>query len=111
MEIVLTCAGAAGTSCTVKATLTTVETLRGAHPAALGLKSGAHTRTVVVGSGALTIPAGTSRTLTVALNAGGRALLSRFHRLPLHLGGLQQDMTTGHAGILAQNLSLALKHR
>jgi len=111
VEIVLTCAGAAGTSCTVKATLTTVETLRGAHPAALGLKSGAHTRTVVVGSGALTIPAGTSRTLTVALNAGGRALLSRFHRLPLHLGVLQQDMTTGHAGILAQNLSLALKHR
>jgi hypothetical protein len=40
-------------------------------------------RTVVDGSTSTAIPAGSSATLTVKLDAGARELLAKFHKLPV----------------------------
>lgn len=103
----VSCSGSAGTSCGLKAALRTVEKLRGGKPAALA----ANTRSVTVGSFAANVPAGATRTITIKLNASGRALLSRFHRLPLHLTLVQALPGGSHVSLTAQNLAVTLKHR
>ena len=83
----LRCSAPAGQSCQTTDTLTTTETLNGGQPVALSAahKPRKRKRTVVVGRKRATIPAGTTKTITITLNAQGRKLLKRFHKLPVTL--------------------------
>jgi hypothetical protein len=110
----LACAGAAGTSCEVRSSLTTVERLRRGRPIALAAhrrRSRAKTRTrrISVGSSTLRIPAGQRITVAIALNATGKRLLARFGHLPVHLNvvlvGAGQPST-----IIAQDLTVEPRH-
>ncbi len=112
VTVVVACNGPAGTRCALKAALTTVERLRGGHPSALSASAAAaRSKRVTVGSVAATLAAGTRQTITIRLNATGRALLARFHKLPARLAVVQQDVAKAAASILAQTLTITAKHR
>jgi hypothetical protein len=72
--------------------LATIETLHGSKIVAVSAVKTTH-KAVVVGSTSVQIPAGTSETVTVALNGLGRRLLARFHKLPTLLLVLQGKST------------------
>jgi hypothetical protein len=78
VRFTLACSGAA---CRATATETTTEKLRGRRVISIAAKR----RTVRVGSRRFTIAAGRKKTVVVTLNATGRRLLARYHRLPLRL--------------------------
>ena len=109
VTLVIGCTGPAGTSCAVKVVLSTVEKLRGGHPSALA--ASAHSRTVTIASATVTIPAGSRRTITIKLNATGRALLARFHRLPAHLAVMQTGSSGRESSVASQTLTIIAKHR
>ena len=81
----LHCSARAGQHCQTDNTLATVETLRGGQPIAVSAahKPKKRTRTLIVGRKRVTIAAGSTKTITIALNAHGRKLLKRFHALPV----------------------------
>jgi hypothetical protein len=107
VSFVLACSGPAGSSCTLRATLTTTEWLRGRHVRALSARHRPRNRIVTVASTRLTIAAGARRTVTLSVNSAGRRLLARFHRLPLQLLVQLLD-PTGHAtGVFTQKLAIA----
>jgi hypothetical protein len=83
----LRCVAPVGQSCRTTDTLTTTETLMRGRPIAV---SAAHhpkrrKRAVVVGRKLVTIPAGSTKAIIIPLNAQGRRLLTRFHKLPVTL--------------------------
>lgn len=105
----LACTGAAGTSCEVESTLTTFERLRNGRPVAVLARRHRHSRTlnqrIVVGASKLTIPAGQRVTISIALNATGKALLARFGRLPVHLSVVL--VSAGHRStVISQNVTV-----
>ena len=78
----LVCNGPAGTTCHGSLTMTTVELVR--HKSLVALTNAAtKRRVVVVGSSSFALPAGSSATEVVRLNALGRQLLARFRKLPV----------------------------
>ncbi|MGH2854898.1 MAG: hypothetical protein ACRDLF_11995, partial [Solirubrobacteraceae bacterium] len=81
VSVPLTCSAQAAGSCTITLRLTVVETLRGGHPIAVAARRRTQRVTVTIGAHTVHLPAGQRRTVTVALNATGRRLLARFHRL------------------------------
>jgi hypothetical protein len=84
VSVPLTCSAQAAGSCTIALRLTVVETLRGSHVVAVAAQRTSH-RTVTVGASTAHLPAGAQRTVTVALNATGRRLLARVHKLTVKL--------------------------
>ena len=106
VSIVLACSGSPGTNCTIKATLVTIEKLHGGRPTAL---SAAHLKKVTVGSTSVTIPAGSRKTVTIKLNATGRSLLAKFHKLPTRLAVVQQGVPKASSSVAAQKLTLIAK--
>jgi Beta-propeller repeat len=79
----LLCQAAAGTICQGSAQLTTLEHLLLKRILALtSRKKKRHTKRVVIGSKAFSLAAGAQQKIVVPLNATGRRLLARFHRLP-----------------------------
>jgi hypothetical protein len=84
-KVKLTCSAPAGQSCQVTETLSSVETLVGGKPVGVAATARRTRRTVVVGRKSVTIAAGRTATVTLTLNARGRALLRRFARLPAKL--------------------------
>lgn len=97
-RVLVSCKGAAGTSCTINLTLSILETLAGHQVVAVAAAAqGRHTkRTVIVGSRTVTLAAGRSETVTVSLNAAGRKLLAGRRRLPVKL--LASQGHTARAG-------------
>jgi hypothetical protein len=83
----LSCKGAAGSSCTITLTLSIVETLSGHRLIAVAAaQKGKRTkRTLIVGSKTVTLAAGASESVTVTLNATGKKLLAGRSRLPAKL--------------------------
>ncbi len=81
VTVAVKCTGAKGTSCKLLATLTTVEKL--SHGKLKSLAAKLRSKSVTVGSQKITLAAGKSATITIALNGTGRRLLARFHRLPV----------------------------
>lgn len=79
----VSCAGAATTTCSIHASLTTVERKR--HGKILGVSARTTRRTVTIGALSATIAAGRTSKLTIKLNATGRKLLARFGKLPARL--------------------------
>jgi hypothetical protein len=81
----VTCISAAGQSCPVTQTLTTTETLSHGKPVAVSAAASKKTKTLVVGTKAVTIPAGHTTTITINLTTAGRRLLKHFGKLPVIL--------------------------
>jgi hypothetical protein len=115
----LACSGAAGTSCEVRSSLTTIEKLRGGRPVAVAARTRdgktkpgteAHPRRISVGSSRLTIPAGQRIAIAIALNATGRRLLAKFGRLPVHLNVILVNAGQRSA-IIARNLTVEPRHK
>jgi hypothetical protein len=88
VDVPLTCSAQAAGSCTITLRLTVVETLRRNRVVAVAAVRTRHV-TVTVGASTVHVPAGAQRTVAVALNATGRRLLARVHRLTakLSVGG------------------------
>jgi hypothetical protein len=99
----LACNGAAGTSCAVQATLTTVEHKRKGHLVGVVAKAKTTSVKVAVGSASLTIAAGHHVTITITINAVGRKLLTRFGKLPVHLSVSSTSLGV-KTTVIAQNL-------
>jgi hypothetical protein len=86
VSVPLTCSAQAAGSCSIALRLTIVETLRGGRILAVAAAR-SHTRhaTVTIGASTAHLPAGAQRTVAVTLNATGRHLLARLHRLTAKL--------------------------
>jgi hypothetical protein len=67
------------------AQLTTLERLLGQRISALFARQKRHSKRVVIGSKSFSLAAGAQQKLVVPLNATGRNLLARFHRIPATL--------------------------
>jgi hypothetical protein len=107
VSFTIACTGAAGTSCEVQSTLSTLEKTRHGKPVAVSARHHHRTRStrVSVGSSTLTIPAGQRVTIAIQLNAAGKSLLSRFGRLPVHLT-VTLVSAGRHSTIIAENLTV-----
>jgi Glucodextranase, domain B len=105
--VTLACHGAAGTSCKIHVSLTTVERLRhGRLVAVVAVKT--HSKQVTVASLTVVIPAGQQIKVSLKLNATGRKLLARFGKLPAHLTAILEGEGARHT-IVAQNLTIKPK--
>jgi hypothetical protein len=97
VSITIKCSSGSG-SCDDSIGLTTREMLRGSKVVGLAArKPGRKTRheVTVLGTSAVAVAAGGSRTVSVSLNSVGKRLLKRFHRLPLLLVVHQGTTTVG----------------
>ena len=103
-KVKVTCAGAAGTMCSLTLRLTVVETLRGHRlvaASAVGHKGGSH-RSVLVGTARVSLLAGQTRTVRVVLNAPGRRLVNRLHGLRARLQVTQGNVAGGAATVFSK---------
>jgi len=82
--LTLACQGAAGESCQVQATLSTIETRRAGRVVAVSAGNPGSTK-LTVGSARASIAAGHQLRIVVLLDATGRRLLARFGKLPVRL--------------------------
>ncbi|MGA2010115.1 MAG: hypothetical protein ABSH51_06230 [Solirubrobacteraceae bacterium] len=104
----LACRGPAGERCAGKLTLLTTEFLRGRKVVAVGSTRARHVkrRAVTVAGARYSLAAGRTSTVRLSLNATGRRLLSRFHRLPVRLAVVQTIGTAVHR-VATTNLTIA----
>jgi hypothetical protein len=109
----VSCAGSTGSTCTVAVRLTVTERFRG-HKL-IGLSAGGHVGThrkvLVVGSARVTLTAGQSRTLLIALNRAGRQLLATHHHLAAKLEALQVLPGGQVASVAKQTVTFKARHR
>ncbi|HWF73627.1 MAG TPA: Ig domain-containing protein, partial [Solirubrobacteraceae bacterium] len=88
VAITVTCAGTALQRCTGRLLLTTIEHLTGHKVTAITAakrKAKKSKRTVTAGKASYRVTGGRGITVTIALNATGKALLARFRKLPAEL--------------------------
>jgi hypothetical protein len=118
--VTLACTGAAGTSCEVLTSLSTIEKLRGGR--ALAVFARRHRvkirfRRVAVGFARVRIPAGQRVRVVIALNATGKRLLARFGQLPVRLrvvlvsGGRQSTVVTRDLTIHRRSRAVKARHK
>ncbi len=83
----LNCRGAVGEHCATTATLNAAERLIGRHVVGISTPQGrrANLKQVTIGFATVSLVAGAEMTVQVRLNATGRKLLARFHKLPVGL--------------------------
>ncbi|HEU4978379.1 MAG TPA: DPP IV N-terminal domain-containing protein [Solirubrobacteraceae bacterium] len=82
----IVCKGPAGASpCSVLATLTTVLHVRGTRPVGVSARVRLRKRVLKLAQSTLSVPAGATAPLRLALGRTGKALLKRFHTLPARL--------------------------
>lgn len=99
VSVALSCA-ASTSGCPVTASLTTTETVEGTNALRMRTAAGRQ-RTVSVGTRTVTVAAGKTATVTVTLNATGRRLLARLHRLSVRL----KVAVSGHT-VTTKNLTV-----
>jgi hypothetical protein len=105
----LACAGQAGQTCTFTIRLTTTEHLKGKRLLAVtaGARSGrVRLRRVTVGAMTRSLSAGQVVTVKVALNATGRRLLARLHRLPITVRTATRDGAGKSVPLVSGKLTL-----
>jgi hypothetical protein len=90
----ITCAGAAGASCTVSLMLSATETLSGGKVVSVSTAKKKKTKVVALGSGGAQVAAGQTDRVSVTLNSAGAALLAKRHRLGSTLTVSQTAGTT-----------------
>lgn len=98
----LACIGTAGTRCTVKVAVTTIEKLHGKK--IKGVVARLRSKRVSLGTVTLSIPAGTKVKISLKLNALGRRLLAHFHKLPVHLSAVLSTPGVQAKTVVAQNV-------
>jgi hypothetical protein len=112
VHVTLKCLGSEGAPCEVLATISVTET-GNAHKATAATashRSKPKHPTVVIGRLAASIPAGSTRQLTVKLNAAGQRLLAAKHALRVQFA-LSQLPAGGAAKVLEQTtLTLTAPH-
>jgi hypothetical protein len=81
----VSCKGPSGSKCRLLFKLTVTETFKGHRLIAVSARSKLKKKTVVLGTASVTLNAGTSRTVRVALNAVGKRLLAKRHKLSVKL--------------------------
>ncbi len=93
----MSCTGQAGATCKLELVLTVTEKFQGRRLVSLTARRHARTydKVVVIGSTNVTLAAGQSRTVQVALNEAGRHLLAKRHHLTATLLVLQV-LPNGH---------------
>jgi hypothetical protein len=84
-SLVAACAGASTSACADTLTLSVVETLRSGKLIAVAAVSKTKKKTVTIGRASVTLGGGQSKTVSVSLNATGKALLKREHKLRVKL--------------------------
>jgi hypothetical protein len=109
VSLKLACHGAAGTSCRIHVSLTTMEKLRGRHLIALAATR-TRSRQVTLATDTVVIPAGHQLEVTLTLNATGRKLLARFGKLPARLTAVLEAAGARHT-VFARNLTIEPKRR
>jgi len=94
VSVPLRCAATSGSCAPATVQLTIVEQLRNGHVTAIAAtkKSKITKQTVVIGSMAVTLSAGQSKTVNVSLNAAGKKLLAQHKKLPVQV----QVISEGH---------------
>ena len=93
VSIAIKCSSGTG-SCDDAVGLATEETLRGSKVVAVAARKTTH-KDVVLGSKAVAVAQGSSKTVSVSLNRAGKNLLKKFHRLPVLLIVLEGTTTVG----------------
>jgi hypothetical protein len=109
VSLKLACHGAAGTSCRIHVSLTTVEKSRGGHLIALAATR-TRSKQVTLAADTVVIPAGHQLEVTLTLNATGRKLLARFGKLPARLTAVLEVAGARHT-VFARNLTIEPKRR
>jgi hypothetical protein len=105
----LACHGAAGTSCRIHVSLTTIEKRRGGHVIALAAAR-TRSRHVTLAATTVVIPAGHQLEVTLGLSATGRKLLARFGKLPARLTAVLEAAGARHT-VFARNLTIKPERR
>jgi len=103
VDVPITCSGSASSTCKITAQLVIVEELRG-HK--MVITSAKRKRTVVLASKSITLAGGQTATIRLTLNATGRALLARLHRLVVKL-----DVTPAGASRIVRSVTLVAPHK
>jgi hypothetical protein len=107
------CTGPTGARCTLLLKLTVTEFLKHDKLISVTARTKLTKKVVVMGSASLTVNAGESRTVNIVLNATGKKLLAKRHKLKGRLRAIQ-TLANGHATtILSQTLTFqkAKHHR
>jgi PKD domain len=81
----IACRAPSAVVCHGAARLTTLEHLLGSRLLAVSARARRHTSRTLIGQVASAVRGGATRTISIALNATGRRLLARFHRVPATL--------------------------
>lgn len=108
VTVTLDCTGASGKTCTGQVSVFVRERNRGGKVLAVLTrlrKSKTRTVKVLVGLATYTIAAGQIKTVTVALNATGRSLLKRFHRLTVAVN-VNVSTTNGLSQVASKTVSI-----
>jgi hypothetical protein len=96
----VTCSGG---TCSLRLILTVTETIQGGRTIGVAArKTKRHTKVVQVGSAAVTLTAGETKTVSLALNGAGRRLLATYHKLATRL-------TVTNSGKLLASSTLTFK--
>jgi hypothetical protein len=104
----LACAGATGRTCGFTIRLTSVEHLRGSRLLSVSAaRTRGRAKRVTVGLLSVTLHAGQVKTVKVPLNATGRALLKRFHRLPVTVTTSSTSASGKAVRLAARRLTLS----
>ncbi len=101
----VSCTAAAGQTCRITQTLTTEETTKGGKPVAVSAAARKKRKMVIVGSKTVTVPAGSSATVTIKLNSSGRRLLKRFGKLPVMLT-IKLTQNAGQVTVATRRLTI-----
>ncbi len=102
----VTCSGETGAVCRLTVKLSVVETLHGHRlvaASAAGKKGGSH-RTVVLGTTSISLVAGQTKSVTIALNRTGRLLVARLHGLSAKLQIGESDLAGGTTTVFSQTV-------
>jgi len=103
----VSCAGEAGSTCKLTLKLTVTEKFKGKKLISVTArkKKRLTKKVVVVGSASVTLKAGETRTVLIALNGTGKGLLRKRHNLKVTLR-ITQTLATGQVkGVSTQTLS------
>jgi len=111
----LSCAGSSGSSCTITVSVGVSETLKGGKVIAVSAmargKPKISKRTIPIGSTSVTLSAGQSRTVTVALNGSGERLLAKDHSVAAKLTASEGSVVLDTQTVTFHALPAKKKHK
>jgi hypothetical protein len=104
-NILVSCAGSPGATCSLVLRMTVEETIKAGRVIAVTSKAKPKHKIVIVGTATVTLGAGQSKIVKVSLNSAGRRLLSHEHTLKVKLTIAQSGKTVASRAITFKNKS------